>query len=105
MESLVPRLLKDIGPRVDQRLDDCTHDWIAEHVEKKVEEQYDSARASLELLRDELESSIREHMVNTVQEDLSAVVSEQLPDIVYDKLEDAVVSVVERSSFTLHPPH
>ncbi|KAH7028274.1 hypothetical protein B0J12DRAFT_745751 [Macrophomina phaseolina] len=104
LESLVPRLLEDIQPLIDKRLDDCTHDWIARHVEKEVDEQYDSAAHSLEILRDDLEEAIRDKIASAVHDNLSDVVSEQLPDTVDDRLEEVIVSVVERSYFTMHTP-
>ncbi|KAL1614353.1 hypothetical protein SLS56_012126 [Neofusicoccum ribis] len=81
LDSLAPRLLEDIRPHIDQRLDHCTHDWIAKYVEKDVNEQYDTAAESLATLRDELEESVREKMANAVHENLFNVVSEQLPEI------------------------
>lgn len=102
IDALLPRVLETFQPYVEQRLDYCTHDWIAEKVEQEVEDQYSEAQTALETQRDDLDMYIREKMASVVQDDLADVVAEQLSDVIDDRLEDIVLEVLETSSFTMH---
>lgn len=102
IDALLPRVLETFQPYVEQRLDYCTHDWIAEKVEQEVEDQYSEAQTALETQRDDLDMYIREKMASVVQDDLADVVAEQLSDVIDDRLENIVLEVLETSSFTMH---
>lgn len=101
LEALVPRLLGAIRPHIDQRLDDCTHDWMAGLVEKEVKEQIDTVTDDLVEFKDDIELSVNDKLASAVQDDLAGVVAEQLGDIVPAKLEEVVSDVLENSNVSV----